>query len=316
MTKDHKKDVNATLDFLDAVIKGHWLACACELLGVNSLDAPIDIPPGTSPDVQRSFIEGLAEKVVNRVTVVDSAFLSTDTPDTPDKVHNYARVLCHYGSLCMEFRDAWSEGDGERVMRCWKLFLPHFKESGRTKYSLEALRLQFQVNVILSPNLAHQIKWHRFVNTKGGLGKNIPCDLYNEHMNKLIKIIIRNMGSNLTERALQCAVRSVATLDMMCHKFDRESDVPHGTSAHSTRPDIDDIKQVVSVVLTEKVLTKIDGREHKSFPKIHTNPLHKWDLKKTILWIETKKKAYMKYGNKFRNDECAEEAGEVGVEEH
>ena len=34
-----------------------------------------------------------------------------------------------------------------------------------------------------------------------GIGCNIPCDLHNEHVNKLIKEIVGNMGSNLTEEA-------------------------------------------------------------------------------------------------------------------
>lgn len=63
----------------------------------------------------------------------------------------------------------------------WKLALPHFQASNRTKYSLEVLRL---ANAVLSPNLTHQVKWNRFINTKGGPGRNIPCDLYNEHMNQ------------------------------------------------------------------------------------------------------------------------------------
>ena len=68
--------------------------------------------------------------------------------DDKDHVHNYTRVLCHYGTLLMEFMDAWAEGDGVRVVRCWKLFLPHFKATGRTKYSIQALRLQLQVTVM------------------------------------------------------------------------------------------------------------------------------------------------------------------------
>ena len=182
-----------TLDLLDTVIKGHWSACACNVLGISSLDDPITLPSGmlkAKPIEQRRYIEDIARKVVDRMTLVDSAFQDCDTPDIADKVYNYARVLCHYGSLSMGFRDAWAEGDGDRVLRCWRLFMPHFKDAGRHKYSLEAFRLQVQVNVNLSPNLAHQVKWHRFVNTRGGLGKNIPCDLHNEHMNKLIKSII------------------------------------------------------------------------------------------------------------------------------
>lgn len=110
-----------------------------------------------------------------------------------DKVFNYTRVLCHYGALVIEFRDAWREGDGDRVVRCWRLLMPHFKTAGCSKYALEALRLQNQLQ-ILSPNLLHQIKWHRFVNTRGGLGSNIPCDLYNEHVNKLVKSSSRTWG--------------------------------------------------------------------------------------------------------------------------
>lgn len=201
VTKDPKKDVNATLDFLETVIKGHWLASACDILGVSSLDGAISIPVGlykAAPSERRASVEKIARKVVDRMGLVDSAFEDCGTPDTADGIYNYARVLCHFGSLCMEFRDAWAERDGERVIHCWKLFLPHFKFAGRHKYALEALRLQFQVNVVLSPNLAHQVKWHRFVNTKGGMGRNIPCDLHNEHMNKPIKFTIANMGSNLT----------------------------------------------------------------------------------------------------------------------
>ena len=113
-----------------------------------------------------------------------------------DMIYNYTCTLCHYGSLMVEFKDAWAEGDGDRIFRCWQLFLPHFRASKHTKYSLEAFRLQLQVKVVLSPNLAHQVKWNRFVNTKGGLGRNIPCDLFND---KQIKCIIQNMGPNLTE---------------------------------------------------------------------------------------------------------------------
>ena len=95
--------------------------------------------------------------------------------------------MTKYGSLIIELWDAWGKGDGRRLLRCWKLFLPHFRSSGSHKYALEALRLQLQTTVSLSPNLLHQVTWHRFVNTKGRMGQNIPCDLYNEHVNKLIK---------------------------------------------------------------------------------------------------------------------------------
>ena len=53
----------------------------------------------------------------------------------------------------IEFRDAWAEGDGERVLRCWRLFLPHFRVAGHTKYSLAAFNVQLQIKATLSQML-------------------------------------------------------------------------------------------------------------------------------------------------------------------
>ena len=89
--------------------------------------------------------------------IIKEAFLGGDCKDEEDSVHNYARVLCHYASLILEFIDAWREGDGERVVRCWKLFFPHFQAANRTKYSIEAMRLQFQCSATSSEQLAHTL---------------------------------------------------------------------------------------------------------------------------------------------------------------
>ena len=246
------------------------------------------------------------------LTLVDFAFnTGTASPETSnDKVYNYSRTLCHYGSLVMEFRDAWAEGDGDRILRCWRLFLPHFRASGRTKYSLEAFRLQLQVNVVLSPNLAHQVKWHRFVNTKGGFGNNIPCDLYNEHINKQIKYILQRMGSNLTEASLQRAVRCIDPLHRISKQFDKESRVPITTSTHSTKSNVADIHKVVSVVLQQKLITQAGSRTHQFFSKMPLNPLHSCNWEKTTAWIKEKKKEYLKYNGGLR-----EEHGEESEDE-
>lgn len=229
---------------------------------------------------------------------------------TGDHVYNYTRVLCHYGAMVMEFRDTWGEGDGERVFRCWHLFLPHFIVAGRTKYSLEALRLQIQVQIqvksVLSPQLAHQIMWDRFVNTHGRAGRNIPCDLYNEHVNKLLKHIILTMGANLTEKALHRAAQSVTTLESICKRFDQQSGVPVGTHAHSTRSDKQDVSKVINTVLSRELLEIIPGRAHTSFKRMRLNPLWNWDIGKTREWIEKKKKQFLMFRGAMRQEDSEE----------
>ena len=84
------------------------------------------------------------------------------------------------------------------------------------------------ITLLPSP-LAHQLKWNHFMNTHGGPGHNIPCDLHNEHV--IFKEIIANMGANLKEEAKTRATRSVTALTSMRGIFDRESGVPVGRKA-------------------------------------------------------------------------------------
>ena len=295
VTSDPKKAVDANLEFLGIVVRGHLLASACRALGITRLDAKLSFPQGihdASPQLKLAYVHRLAAQVVEECTLID---ICGDVSETDDHVYNYTRVLCHYGALVLEFRDACAEGDGERVHRCWRLLLPHFKASGRSKYSLEALRLQLQVKVLLSPQLAHQVLWDRFVNTRGGLGNNIQMDLYNEHIVRLVKKIIRCMGANLTEKALQRAARSVSTLQAVSEQYDKESAVPTITTAHSTLSIAADISKVTRAVLSNDLLQIIPGRSHTMFRKMRLNPLWNWDQQKTAEWIISKKKDFVKF---------------------
>ena len=44
-----------------------------------------------------------------------------------NRVRAYAREVLSLGLLFMEFKDAIQEGDGERIIRYWRYFLPLFK---------------------------------------------------------------------------------------------------------------------------------------------------------------------------------------------
>ena len=293
--QDTKKAVDANLEFYLTVVKGHLLAYACKVLGCSKLDDTLVLPQGIKHapiEQQWEYLSNLAGIIVKECTLID---ISSDIEDTQDRVYNYARNLCHYGALLLELKDAWAEGDGERVFRSWKLMMPHFKASGRHKYALEALRFQFQVNSTLSPRLAHQAKWDRFVNVKGGKGQNIPTDLYNEHVVKLLKRIIRTMGPNLTEKAMQRSARSVSTVFAISKQYDKESGVPIITTAHSTKSDAADIAKIIDVVLKEDILNIKPGRSHKKFKTIRLNPLWNLNKEKVLLRIEKRKKEMEKY---------------------
>ena len=48
-----------------------------------------------------------------------------------------------------------------------------------------------------------QLMWSRFINTHGRPGGNIPADLHMEHINRACKTVMKNLGSNLTEKSLE-----------------------------------------------------------------------------------------------------------------
>ena len=74
-----------------------------------------------------------------------------------DDMFNYQCSLMDHGLLYMNFTDAVAEGDGDRIMRCWKFLLLHFyADGGSSKYALEALYLQLQQQAILSPRQAYR----------------------------------------------------------------------------------------------------------------------------------------------------------------
>ena len=295
-SKDPKKDMNLCSDSVFIALKGHYVACACKILGIAK---PTDTPShlslnGMCQDEKMILIIAIARQVMETFSIIPEALLFQDIKNTEDGVYNYARVFSHYASLALEFKDAWMEGDGERICRCWKVFMLHFQSNGRRKYAWAALRQQFQL-INLPPHLAFQLKWGRFVNVHGGKGKNIPCDQYNEHQNKLFKEIIRSMGANMTDKSITRAARSVSTLQRIREEYDLQSDVPTPTSKHSTKDDQHDVHTVSSVLTTNKILDIIPKRSHFHFPKFTANPLPHLDNKKITTWIGKKKKEMLSY---------------------
>ena len=133
------------------------------------------------------------------------------------------------------------------------------------------------------------------MNTHGGYGHNLPCDLHNEHVNKLFKDIIGNMGANFTEQASTRAARAVTSLAAMSARFDDQTGIHPEATAHSRKSDEDDVKQVVKVLKDIDALIIHSDRCHSKFTKISSNPLQSLKKGNLDLWIKEKIKQRMKF---------------------
>ena len=61
-----------------------------------------------------------------------------------------------------------------------------YRKEQRRNYAYEGVNLQIQLKMLLSDRLKQQVIWGRFVNTSGGKGRNVSCDLHMEHLNRSV----------------------------------------------------------------------------------------------------------------------------------
>ena len=65
---------------------------------------------------------------------------------------------------------------------------------------------------LLSPRLSRQLIWSRFINVHGKPGRNIPCDLHLEHLNRVLKTAVGDLGSNQTEASIARLGKCIGTM--------------------------------------------------------------------------------------------------------
>lgn len=156
----------------------------------------------------------------------------TDDINNEDKVHSYACHLLSIGYFYLTYKDAIKEGDGERVLECWRYLLPVFHNSGRRNYSNEALNFLCQYHHELPPQQAEQLLYSRFVNTKGVKGRNIPLDLHQEHLNRVCKDCVKGLHSNKPKDAIIWCGKALGTLNEILNNFDESNHVASVNGAH------------------------------------------------------------------------------------
>ena len=281
-------------DFLVMVVECHISAAAMTMLDMKSLD---DVPslqyaaegadtwmlPATDHECILSTItERLVDQYVD-VGYNDSLASLSET----DMIRLYASQVLSLGSLYLEFKDAIKEGDGLRVLRCYRYLLPIFKSSGRKNYSIESLNLLVQHDYTLSERQAHELIWSRFINTHGHPGRNIPNDLHCEHLNRLCKTAVKGLGANKTQQCITRVARAIGTIAPVLDNFDSDNGVIGHSSAHKVSNSDKDVKSVVTELLKNEVFQRIPGRYHPSFTKPRV-PLHAKSEKEIVDWISTR----------------------------
>ena len=285
MKKSKIQDFNACDDFLKITVKSYIVAAGMKVLNMATMD---DEPDNASiisgdawlqdEDTRRDTLYAVASKIVDTLIVdLEVSFASCTTDmrgyDDDDKVLEYSRLVISLRLLYMEYCDAIREGDGTRVLRCWRYNFLVFKSTNRKNYAIEALYMLVQYHFIFSKRQAHQLLWGRFVNVHGLPARNIPCDLYMEHLNRVCKEAIRGLKANKIPNAITRVGRIVGILDSVVKSFDEENSVPEKSGNHKVASYNRDVNAIVKILVEEKSLTCIPKRFYPSFPNIIRNPI-------------------------------------------
>lgn len=227
---------------------------------------------------------------------IESSETDTTQPESKptDARYNYACARLNFGMLIFNFDDAIKEGDGERVLRCWKFMLLIFRAYKHTKYAFAALQLFFYTACLLSERLSHFLVWNRTVNNHGGKGRNISLDLRLEHLNNLLKEMLRNLGVNVTEKSAQRCSEAISMLEEMLHKIDVELGVKEPSGHHIKAKDDKDFEALIKEIHERGNLFSFDPssseRNYQKFPDFQRNILSGLDFKQLNKWLNTHKK--------------------------
>ena len=134
-----------------------------------------------------------------------------------------------------------------------------FRQEKHYNYANEAVNLMVQT-ILLSPRKVSEMKWSRTVNTTGQIGKNIPVDLHMEHLNRRVKIMMRNLGSNITPNAVQRGSKTLGTIEEACLRFREETDLVHSKNYHTVPSNKKDVLKIQEQLVVEEVFKLKDQR--------------------------------------------------------
>ena len=293
------KDVNACEDFFLSFVRSHIIAAAISLFGMESHDSRPDeniFPPDHEDhDIadKTTILLAAADLVVHQF--VDISYGTSHKTAHLDHKQEYAKEVMTMGLFYLEFQDAIREGDGHRVIRCWKYLFLWFRSTRHTKYAIEAMTLLTQYYYLFTPRLAEQFIWGRFVNSHGGLGRNIPADLHMEHLNRMCKLAVTHLGANKTPNSISKMGKALGTIVRLMDTTEDIFSIPLNSSSHKVYSDEKDVIVMVTELHKASVFDFVPGRCHQSFPNfaanlfytIDSNKLKTWMKKQFLLRLET-----------------------------
>ena len=165
--------------------------------------------------------------------------------------------------------------------------MSHFKSQNTySKFALEMLTSVAQKELILSPRLAEVVRREPFVNWRGGAGNNMDDDTTIEICNCLTKSMVRDMGANKTEHAINMVSRASVGIKNIISNFDDVSHIVPNSSKHTVRSSYKDGLNIIQDLRKIRPFRRASGRQHPSFPTISKSALSGLNMEEYCKWVK------------------------------
>ncbi|XP_066924982.1 uncharacterized protein [Clytia hemisphaerica] len=244
-----------------------------------------------SPECTKYFkyaaVRNAHELEIHKLEIVEKEDVQTDG------LYEYSCSRLALGILLMDADDSVKEGDGQRLSCIWNILTFLFRLNNNRKYAFLGLRHRACELALLSPQRWHQLKWNRFINKEGGVGKNISIDLRLEHINKVMKGLIKSQGpANINDESAELISHSIQGIEDVVNSYKEDTASKKRSGVHTNKHVRKMYKSVFEEVhSSSRNFTFTPGRlvgTKSSFKRV----FDKFDMDKHFAWIEKKKRKW------------------------
>lgn len=186
--------------------------------------------------------------------------------------------------MVLHLDDAVREGDAGRLLHFLKVALLLLHCHHRVKYAYVVLLFLVKIYAILPKGIALEVLHHKVFNTLGKAGGNIPLHLRMEHLNKLLKLALKQLGANVTETGAQRIARSLEAVEDILLNVDRDCNRKKRSGYYSSKCLEETTVAITKDLKDEQVFNCQLGRAYLSFKNFNMNLLHKLDYHEFYNW--------------------------------
>ncbi len=131
---------------------------------------------------------------------------------------------------------------------------------------------------------AQELIWNRCISTHNAPGRNIPCDLHQEHLNRIVKDGIRRLNTNKTDNMILKLGKTVGMISPLLDNFDECNNVKKPSGLHNAPGFSEDLNKIIEHLKKYTIFSYQKGRSHQTFPNPR-DTLHSFNKNAIIDWI-------------------------------